>query len=381
MNSESAAANAGKNKIKNFLKSNFMPVIAVLLAAVSAVIVPPDKEYLGYFDLKTLSNLFVMMLVIAGLKNMRFFTFLATKFIEKLKKQRNVVLALVFITFVGSMFLANDMALLTFLPLTLDVFSISEKPRYCAFTVIMQNIAANLGGMILPFGNPQSLYLYSYFSISTAEFVSIMWIPFAFSIASIFLLCFFVVKNDELELKKEVECEIKPVNCAAYFCFFVLAVLAVLRVVDYAAVTLAVAVLMAFFDYKAYKKVDYGLLLTFCMFFVFASNMARVQAVQSAVGALVAKSALLTGVVSCQFFSNVPTAIFLSKFTNDYKSLLLATNIGGTGTIVASLASLISLGHYGRQYPQNRKKYLLLFSVINFAFLICLTLLCLVIVR
>lgn len=157
MNSESAAANAGKNKIKNFLKSNFMPVIAVLLAAVSAVIVPPDKEYLGYFDLKTLSNLFVMMLVIAGLKNMRFFTFLATRFIKKLKKQRNVVLALVFITFVGSMFLANDMALLTFLPLTLDVFSISEKPRYCAFTVIMQNIAANLGGMILPFGNPQSL--------------------------------------------------------------------------------------------------------------------------------------------------------------------------------------------------------------------------------
>ena len=138
---------------------------------------------------------------------------------------------------------------------------------------------------------------------------------------------------------------------------------------------------MAFFDYKAYKKVDYGLLLTFCMFFVFASNMSRVAAVQNVVGALISKSTLLTGVISCQFFSNVPTAIFLSKFTSDYKSLLLAVNIGGAGTIVASLASLISLGHYGRQYPQNRKKYLLLFSAINFSFLICLTALCLLLVK
>lgn len=377
METEIKQQNNIKSTIKTFVASNFMPIVAAILAVASAIIVPPDKEYAGYFDLKTLSNLFVMMLVIAGLKNMKFFTFLATKFIQKLKKQRNVVMALVFITFIGSMFLANDMALLTFLPLTLDVFSLSEKPKYCAFTVVMQNVAANLGGMILPFGNPQSLYLYSFYSISAAEFVSIMWIPFVASIVGIFLLCFAVVKNDELELKKDLKSEIKPVNLAAYFCFFALAILAVLRVVDYKAVTLAVVVLMAFLDYKAFKKVDYGLLLTFCMFFVFASNLSRVSAVKNVVGTLVDKSTLLTGVISCQFFSNVPTAIFLSKFTSDYKSLLLAVNIGGTGTIVASLASLISFGHYGKQYPENRKKYLLLFSVINFSFLICLTALCL----
>ena len=380
MEAEINKSSAKNLKFKSFIAANFMPIIAAALAVVSMIIVPPDKEYSGYFDFKTLSNLFVMMLVIAGLKSMKFFTFLATKFIEKLKKQRNIVMALVFITFISSMFLANDMALLTFLPLTLDVFSLSEKPKYCAFTVIMQNVAANLGGMILPFGNPQSLYIYSFYNISTAEFISVMWVPFVASVIAVFLLCL-VVKNDELELKKEVKNEIKPVNCVAYFCFFILAILAVLRVVDYKAVTLAVAVLMAFFDYKAYKKVDYGLLLTFCMFFVFASNMSRVAAVQSAVGFFISKSTLLTGVISCQFFSNVPTAIFLSKFTSDYKSLLLAVNIGGAGTIVASLASLISLGHYGRQYPKNRKKYLLLFSAINFSFLICLTALCLLLVN
>lgn len=364
-------------RIKEFAVKNLILVIAFALAVFSVVLIPPDEQYLGYFDLKTLANLFVMMLVIAGLKNMSFFTFLATKFIQTLKSQRKIVIALVFITFIGSMFLANDMALLTFLPLTLNVFSLSEKPKYCAFTVIMQNIAANLGGMLLPFGNPQSLYLFSFYSIAAGEFVSIMAIPFFVSALALFALCLIVVKNESLELKKQAENHIKPIKCAFYFCFFVLAVLAVLRVVDYRLVTLVVAVLMLFLDRKAYLKVDYPLLLTFCCFFIFASNMARVSAVQGVVGGLLQKSTLLTGVISCQVFSNVPTAIFLSKFTLDYKNLLLAVNIGGAGTPIASLASLISLGHYGKAYPENRGRYLLSFTVLNFSFLIALTVLCL----
>lgn len=367
-------------KAKAFAAKNFILVIAFVLALVSAFFIPPDEEYLGYFDLQTLANLFVMMLVIAGLKNMKFFTFLATKFIQKLKNQRKIVLALVFITFISSMFLANDMALLTFLPLTLDVFSLSEKPKYCAFTIIMQNIAANLGGMLLPFGNPQSLYLYSFYSISVGEFVKIMVIPFAASALALLLLCLFVVKNDELELKRDAENSIKPFHCGAYFAFFVFAVLAVLRVVDYKIVTICVVVLTLFLDRRAFLKVDYALLLTFCCFFIFASNMARVSAVSSAVNFFISKSTLLTGVISCQFFSNVPTAIFLSKFTTDYKNLLLAVNIGGAGTPVASLASLISLGHYSKAYPERKKAYLLLFSALNFSFLIALTLICLFIV-
>lgn len=365
------------SRVKSFATKNFILVIAVALAIFSMILIPPDGEYLGYFDLKTLANLFVMMLVIAGLKNMRFFTFLATRFIQTLKSQRKIVIALVLITFVSSMFLANDMALLTFLPLTLDVFSLSEKPKYCAFTIIMQNVAANLGGMLLPFGNPQSLYLFSFYTISAGEFVSIMFIPFCVSVLALIALCLIVVKKDSLELKKQAENQIKPFKCGAYFCFFVFAVLAVLRVVDYRVVTLVVAALMLLLDRKAYLKVDYPLLLTFCCFFVFASNMARVSVVQGAVSGLLQKSTLLTGVISCQFFSNVPTAIFLSKFTSDYKNLLLAVNIGGTGTPVASLASLISLEHYGKAYPNERGRYLVLFSILNFSFLIALTVLCL----
>lgn len=363
-------------RIVAFIKNNVVLTVAFLLAAVSVFIVLPDEKYLTYIDMQTIANLFVMMTVIAGLKSMRFFVFLANKIIVKLKSCKKIVFTLVYVTFVASIFLANDMALLTFLPLTLAVFKISGKSKYCAFTIIMQNVAANLGGMIMPFGNPQSLYLYSYFNISVAEFLSIMWLPFVVSTASIALLCLIAIKDYPLSIENEEQSDIKPFNLVLYSVFFVFALLAVMRVVDYKIVAVAVIIAVLIFDRKALLGVDYPLLLTFICFFVFASNMARVPSVSTFVCSLTDKSVLLSGVISCQVFSNVPTAIFLSKFTSDYKSLLLAVNVGGTGTPIASLASLISLGQYGKAYPNEKKKYLLLFSIINFSFLILLTAVC-----
>ena len=365
------------SKIKKFCSNNVVLIIAFVLAVITMFFVHPDEKYLEYFDFKTLSTLFLMMLIIAALKNMRVFVFLASVLIKDLKYTRRLVIALVFITFIGSMVLANDMALLTFLPLTLTVFKSAKKEEYIPFTIIMQNIAANLGGMILPFGNPQSLYIFNYFSLSTKEFVSIMFLPFIISIALILGVCFFS-KKEEVMHKTLIENKIDVKKLVVYLACFLSVLLCVFGIIPYEIIFLIIVALMAFLDKKAFLKVDYSLLFTFACFFVFASNMSRIDVVTNFVSKLTSKNTLLTGVLSCQFFSNVPTAIFLSKFTSNVRELLLAVNIGGTGSLVASLASIISFKIFSKEYPSSSKKYLLWFTIINFSFLIILTILCMI---
>ncbi len=186
-----------------FFKRNMVMLVALAAASVTTVIVPVDKKYIGYFDYKTLSCLFCVLAVVCALKNINFFYILADKTVELFRTARKAVLALVYITFIGSMLIANDMALLTFLPLGYFVLSTTGQGRYMAFTFIMQNIAANLGGMLTPFGNPQNLYLYTKFNISNAEFFKIMWFPFAISVLLITLCCIFFVKNEELHFTDE----------------------------------------------------------------------------------------------------------------------------------------------------------------------------------
>lgn len=362
-------------KIKKLILSNIVLVIAFILAIITMFFVPPDAKYLGYFDLETLSTLFLMMLIIAGLKNMRVFVFLASELIKDLKNTRRLVFALVFITFIASMILANDMALLTFLPLTLTVFKSANKEEYIPFTVIMQNIAANLGGMILPFGNPQSLYLFNYFSLTSETFVTIMFVPFIISVVMIIFTCFFA-KSEQVGHETIVENKISIKKLTVYLVCFLAVLLCVFGLFPFEIVSFAIVLIMLFMDRNAFFKVDYSLLLTFVCFFIFASNMSRIESVTNFVSGLTEKNTLLTGVISCQFFSNVPTAIFLSKFTQNVKQLLLAVNIGGTGSLIASLASLISFRIFSKEYPNKSKKYLLSFTLINYTFLIILTFVC-----
>ncbi|HOK81158.1 MAG TPA: SLC13 family permease [Clostridia bacterium] len=359
-------------KVIKFAEKNIVVLIAWLLAAVSMILVPPDPLYKGYFDLPTLCCLFSTMLVIGAFKSRRFFITVAKVLILKLKNARLLCISLVFITFAASVFLANDMALLTFLPLTIMVYKSCGKEKHIAFTIIMQTVSANLGGMIMPFGNPQSLYLYSAFNIEVSEFVRIMAIPFLISVVVIFGLCF-AVKSEKVSLLSDEKAQIPPWRVALYTALFALSLLAVFRVVNYLIVTAAIAVVLLAVEYKSYTFVDYGLLLTFTAFFIFANNMSRLDEVRQAVAFLLDNSVYLTGIISCQFFSNVPSAIFLSKFTSDYRQLLLATNIGGCGTLIASLASLISFKAYTGMYPDKGLKYLGLFSLINFGFLVALS--------
>ena len=360
----------------HFIRKNTVLVIAAALALVTSLIVPPDADYIGYFDFKTLTCLFCTLAVICALKNVRFFTKLAERIVVVSGNTRTAVLLLVYITFIGSMLLANDMALLTFLPLGYYVMSSAGKERYMAFTFIMQNIAANLGGMLTPFGNPQNLYLYEKFRIANGEFVKIMLFPFLLSVLLITLLCLVFVKGEKMQLKTRDFAPMPKVKVIIYLLLFAFSILLVFRTVPYYVGLILVPLALLFLDKSALLKVDYPLLFTFVFFFIFAGNMARIDIVENAVGALLSKNTLLVSALSCQFISNVPSAILLSEFTTDYRALLMGVNIGGAGTLIASLASLITLREFSSRYPEKTKKYIILFSVINFAFLLILSVFC-----
>lgn len=346
--------------------------VALAAAVITSFMVPVDKEYLGYFDFKTLTCLFCVLAVVCALKNIRFFYILAKRIVRIFRNTRMSILALVYITFIGSMLIANDMALLTFLPLGYFVLTTTGKTKYMAFTFIMQNIAANLGGMLTPFGNPQNLYLYTKFNIQNGEFISVMAPPFALAVLLITICCIVFVKPEPLGISHD-EAKLPPARTALYLCLFVLAIAIVFRGIPYWVGLIVIPAVLLFADRKALLAVDYPLLFTFVFFFIFSGNMARIEAVRLFFSSLMEKSTLLFSVLSCQCISNVPSAILLSQFTDNYADLLVGVNIGGVGTLIASLASLITFREYCRNNPGKGGYYLKLFSAFNFGFLIVLT--------
>lgn len=358
--------------ILSFIKKNTVLVVAFFAALFTGFIIPPDSMYISYFDFKTLTCLFCVLAVVCALRNVNFFYILAQKIVHMFKNARAAVTALVYITFIGSMLIANDMALLTFLPLGYFVLSSTGKEKYMCFTFIMQNIAANLGGMLTPFGNPQNLYLFTKFNIPTLEFMGIMAPPFVISIAIITLCCFVFVRPEHLEIS-DVKPEFERKRTIIYLLLFILSIAIVFRTIPYQTGLVIIPVVLFFMDKEALKSVDYPLLFTFVFFFIFAGNMARVEVVQKIFGYLLEKSTLLFSIISCQFISNVPSAILLSQFTSNYKDLLVGVNIGGVGTLIASLASLITFREYTKYNPKKALKYIGIFTAFNFSFLILLT--------
>lgn len=358
-------------RVVEFVKTNAVLTVAFVAALISSLIVPPDSAYLGYFDVKTLSCLFCVLAVVCAFKNINFFYILACKIVESLGNLRLAVIALVYITFIGSMLIANDMALLTFLPLGYFILSSTGKEKYMAFTFIMQNIAANLGGMLTPFGNPQNLYLYSKFNIPNDEFVYIMLPPFLISIGLITICCMFV-KKVPLELMEE-KSSFDMKRAVQYLVLFALAIAIVFRGIPYWIGLIIIPAVLIFVDRKALIMVDYPLLLTFVCFFIFSGNMSRIEAVRYLFSFLLEKNTLLFSVISCQFISNVPSSILLSQFTENYRDLLVGVNIGGTGTLIASLASLITFREYTKHNPEKSLYYIGIFSAFIFGILIILT--------
>ncbi len=367
------------NLLKTAAKNNAVMLIAFSAALLTAFIVPPDKQYLTYFDFKTLSCLFAVLAVVTALRRVRFFYTVARKTVMLFKTARMSVLGIVYITFIGSMLIANDMALLTFLPLGFFVLHTTGKEKYMAFTFIMQNIAANLGGMLTPFGNPQNLYLYSKFAIDDLVFIKIMLPPFLVSVLLITVACIAMVKPEPLVLEDD---DYTPPwwRVSIYLVLFVLSIVMVFRVIPYQVGLVIIPLALLLLDRRALLKVDYGLLLTFVFFFIFSGNLARIDTVREFFGRLLSKNTLAFSALSCQVISNVPTAILLSQFTDNYRELLMGVNIGGTGTLIASLASLITFRTYTMHNPGKTGEYLLKFSLWSFGFLGILLAFCLILV-
>ena len=362
-------------KLFDFAKANAVALIAAALALITSIIVPPDREYLDYFDFKTLTCLFCVLAVVCALRNIRFLYTIAKHIVRRFKNTKICILVLVYVTFIGSMLIANDMALLTFLPLGYFVLHGAGKDKYMAFTFIMQNIAANLGGMLTPFGNPQNLYLYTKFEIPDLEFISIMAPPFIVSVVLITVLCLVFVKAEPIEIKEKAASLPIP-RVIIYLALFAISILIVFRTVPFIIGLIVIPIALLILDREALKRVDYGLLLTFVFFFIFSGNMARIDAVRNFFSYLLTQNTLVFSALSCQFISNVPSAILLSQFTDNYKELLLGVNIGGVGTLISSLASLITFREYSKQQPKHTLGYVLKFSAFNFAFLLILVLFC-----
>ena len=332
-------------KVLNFFKTNIIFTIVVIIAITSCFFVPVDKEYLGYFDVNTLSCIFLLLLVIAGLSNIQFFEKVARAIAKKFKNTRSIIMCLIFVTYVSALINANDMSLLTFLPLSYVVLKYTNNQKYIAFTFIMQNIASNLGGMIVPIGNPQNLYIFSFYKMSLLEFLKIMALPTLIALVLIVAVCMFV-KKQPLEFIDNTNTNFNIKKAIIYGVLFVITILAVLRAVPWWVSFIVVVATMIICDAKTFLLVDYTVPLTFVAFFIFSGNMARIPSVINLMEKFVNQHTFITAYISCQLISNVPTAVLLSKFTNNYAHLLVSVNVASLGIIFSSLSGVIALKEY-----------------------------------
>lgn len=364
-------------KIVNFAKKETVLFAAVLLAFGSMICVPPDLQYLSYIDYRVLALLFCLMTVMEGFKSTGFFAAVAGKLLEKVKTFRQLYLVLVFLCFFTSMWITNDVALLTFVPFTVLVLRMTGLEQEMIPVIVLQTIAANLGSMTTPVGNPQNLYLYSISGMGIGAFLQIMGPLTLISAGLIFLICL-IHKDFPIRqgmLGKEIVGVRKAGENQVLAVLFFISLLSVFRILSWQ--LLLLIVLVSCIGIKAFCKekylpleADFGLLLTFVAFFIFIGNMGRICAVREVLSQVLNGRELLISFLCSQMISNVPAAILLSGFTQEYRGLLQGVNIGGLGTLIASLASLISYKFFAAESEQTpaagtRGRYMLTFTIWN----------------
>lgn len=365
-----------KEKLLHLFKKETVLCAALALAVLSMFWIHPDREYLRYVDFRTLAILFCLMSVMAGLQKSGIFGCVAQALLGRVKKAWQLLLILVLLCFFSSMLITNDVALITFVPFTfivLDMLGQKAKERLGIPAVALQTIAANLGSMLTPIGNPQNLYLYGKAGLSPASFILLM-LPYA-SVSLLILIIWSILQAKAYQGPLEISFSEKASVCgcglqlAAYGLLFLLALLTVARAVPYG-VTLAATLLLLFLvDKTLFCRVDYGLILTFVGFFIFIGNMGRIPAFSRLLQKIVSGNELLAGVAASQVVSNVPAALLLSGFTSRFPGLIIGVNLGGLGTLIASMASLISYKLIVREDGQSKGAYLRYFTIANICFL------------
>lgn len=359
--------------LKMIFKNETVFCISFLLAVLSAFVVHPDRMYLSYPDYRTIALLFCLMIIVGGFQSLGIFGMLGQFLLRGAGSVRGLSAVMVMLCFFSSMVITNDVALITFVPFTLIVFRMSGRVERVLKLVVLETIAANLGSMATPIGNPQNLYLYSIADFTAGEFVRAV-LPYA-GLAFGMLMTAVLIERDEplldVDVREENEAQKRQIfrEMLPFLILLVLCLLVVFRVLPYQPVLICVMCVVLVVNRKLYLSVDYFLLLTFLCFFIFIGNMKRIPEISSFLISVVEGRELLMGIFTSQIISNVPAAILLSGFSSDLSALLTGVNVGGLGTLIASLASLISFKFFAKEYPDKKGAYMLRFTIWNGIFL------------
>ena len=407
--------------VREIVRKDPVLVVAIVLAVISCAAVPPDAAYAEYVDLRTIGMLFSLMTIMAGLSRLGVFRIACRHLLSAVRGPRRLALALTLLAFFSSMLITNDVALVTFVPFALLALRTLDSPRHACFTVVMMTIAANLGSMLTPIGNPQNLYLYSASHMALTDFLLLM-LPYAAAALVLLVgaIAFFgripehakektargvdagspasssedgsadnpatcgeadnaasaTDANETPQLASDADDPApSPLRVLPWAALFVLALLSVAHILPHQAIVAVTIVVALAADRRALLHVDYALLFTFIAFFVFVGNVGRIEVVSAALAQLIDGHELAVSVIASQVLSNVPAAILLSGFTSNFAALIVGTNLGGLGTLIASMASLISYKQVALVLPREKGRYFMLFTVWNIAFLAVLAVL------
>lgn len=361
-----------KDVVIQWIKSEIILIVAAIAAIISSFFVPLSIEYINYIDIRTLSLLFCLMIIIAGIQKCGVFESLAQTLLSGNRSLRILQIILIIAPFFAAMLITNDVALITFVPFTISILQMAKEEKRIILVLVLQTIAANLGSMATPIGNPQNIYLCGFFKLDMMNFFVTM-IPI--SLLSLIILGVFSIlcKNRNIQIHFPEKLSISnKMELEVLLGLFILCLLTVFHVLPHLVLLFIVVGVIFFLDRELFKRVDYILLLTFVFFFIFAGNMSNLDSVRNVLQSWMEKDALMTSVLASQIFSNVPAAILLSNFTENAHDLLLGVNIGGLGTPIASLASLITIKFYLRSTHSKSKTFFLYFTILNFFILLIL---------
>lgn len=352
-------------KIKEFIAKETVFFVAAVCAFLTMFLVPPDVEYLHYIDFRVLCLLLCLMAVVAGLKAIGIFDWLTSQLLRRIHNGRILGIALVLLPFFCSMAVTNDVALIIFVPFTLMLLDRLGYGNRIIPVTVLQTVAANLGSMATPVGNPQNLYLYAFYNINIADFFSVTLPLTAISLVLLSLVAILLLPK-RIQVQHIEKASIQSTrDLLIYFVLFVLALLTVFRVIPYPMTTAITVTVLLLINRKLLKEIDYMLLLTFICFFTVSENLGRVDAVRGFLQQFLQWDPLLAAVGTSQIISNVPAALVLSGFTDQWQAMLAGVNIGGLGTPIASLASLITLKFYMNWPGARIAKFLGCFMVAN----------------
>ena len=360
--------------VKHFIKNEIVLCVAGVLAVASAFVVHPSKSYLGYIDFRTLSILLMLMITMAGLQKLSVFRQLGELLVGKMSTIRGVVLILIGLCFFSSMFITNDVALLTFVPFSIITLSISNRKDLYIIVIVLETLAANLGSMLTPLGNPQNLYLYSLSGMSMAGFIKLM-LPYSLcSALLLFISALIFVKDAKVTLKDNDRKSYDRTKrekrlIGLYIAAFIISLFVVARLVPYPVGLVIVLIAVIAFDRNVLRKPDYSLLFTFVFLFIFIGNIKRIPEFSQVLESLIKINEVGVSIVLSQFISNVPAAILCSGFADDLQKIIIGTNLGGMGTLIASMASLISFKQYSYIDGAKPQKYIGIFTVLNIVYL------------